>query len=102
MRFKRRLEALRAVIWRVCVGMVLLGISADARAGQPITVIGARPPGQTSTNSHYVFAHYIVAFATYGETVEGYRQEIKEAQAANIDGFALNVRLTRFTDGRRG
>src|SRR5215467_1123430 len=41
--------------------------------------------------SHYVFAHYMVAFATYGESVEGYRREIMEAQAANIDGFALNV-----------
>src|SRR5215472_14076409 len=86
MRFERRLEALRTI---ACVGMVLLAMCRDARAGQPITVMGA--PGQTSTNGHYVFAHYMVAFATYGETVEGYRQEIMEAQAANIDGFALNV-----------
>jgi glucan endo-1,3-alpha-glucosidase len=69
--------------------MVPLSICPNARAAQPITVIGA--PSQTSTNGHYVFAHYMVAFATYGETVEGYRQEIMEAQAANIDGFALNV-----------
>ncbi len=40
---------------------------------------------------HYVFAHYMVCFATYGETVEGYKREIQEAQAAGIDGFALNV-----------
>lgn len=38
-----------------------------------------------------VFAHYMVCFATYGPTVEGYQREIREAQAAGIDGFALNV-----------
>jgi glucan endo-1,3-alpha-glucosidase len=52
-----------------------------------ITVVG----GQTNGNPHYVFAHYMVALATYGATVDGYRREIMEAQAANIDGFALNV-----------
>ncbi|HWV99986.1 MAG TPA: endo-1,3-alpha-glucanase family glycosylhydrolase [Candidatus Acidoferrum sp.] len=40
---------------------------------------------------HYVFAHYMVAFATYGETAEGYKREIQEAQGAGIDGFVLNV-----------
>jgi glycosyl hydrolase family 71 len=40
---------------------------------------------------HYVFAHYMVCFATYGETLAGYEREIQEAQAAGIDGFALNV-----------
>ena len=40
---------------------------------------------------HYVFAHYMVCFATYGESIGGYQQEIREAQAAGIDGFALNV-----------
>ncbi len=39
----------------------------------------------------YVFAHYMVCFATYGETVEGYKRDIQEAQAAGLDGFALNV-----------
>ncbi len=38
-----------------------------------------------------VFAHYMVCFATYGESVEAYRREMQEAQAAGIDGFALNV-----------
>src|SRR6516162_1076653 len=89
MRFKRRLGALRAAAWGACVAMVPLSICPNARAAQPSTVIGA--PSQTSANGHYVFAHYMVAFATYGETVEGYRREIMEAQAANIDGFALNV-----------
>lgn len=37
-----------------------------------------------------VFAHYMVCFATYGEGVENYKREIREAQAAGIDGFALN------------
>ena len=40
---------------------------------------------------HYVFAHYMVCFATYGETLDAYKREIQEAQAAGIDGFALNV-----------
>ena len=40
---------------------------------------------------HYVFAHYMVCFATYGENLEGYKREVREAQAAGIDGFALNV-----------
>ena len=40
---------------------------------------------------HYVFAHYMVCFAAYGQTVDGYKQEIRDAQAAGIDGFALNV-----------
>lgn len=37
-----------------------------------------------------VFAHYMVCFASYGATVEGYKRDIREAQAAGIDGFALN------------
>jgi hypothetical protein len=40
---------------------------------------------------HYVFAHYMVCYALYGETVAGYQQEIQDAQAAGIDGFALDV-----------
>lgn len=47
---------------------------------------------------HYVFAHYMVCYATYGDfgsdtnsTIAGYKREIQEAQAAGIDGFALNV-----------
>jgi glucan endo-1,3-alpha-glucosidase len=49
--------------------------------------------GQTNAGSspHYVFAHYMVCFPTYGETVAAYQREIREAQAAGIDGFALNV-----------
>jgi glucan endo-1,3-alpha-glucosidase len=47
--------------------------------------------GSQAATPHYVFAHYMVCFATYGETVAAYKQEIQEAQAAGIDGFALNV-----------
>ena len=42
------------------------------------------------TRKHYVFAHHMVCFAAYGERVEDYKREIQEAQAAGIDGFALN------------
>jgi glucan endo-1,3-alpha-glucosidase len=44
-----------------------------------------------AAGSHYVFAHYMVCFATHGESIQGYEREIQEAQAAGIDGFALNV-----------
>jgi glucan endo-1,3-alpha-glucosidase len=51
---------------------------------------------QAST-PHYVFAHYMVCFATYGDfltdsnaTIAGFRREIQQAQAAGIDGFALD------------
>lgn len=39
---------------------------------------------------HQVFAHYMVCFAAQGEAVDDYKREIQEAQAAGIDGFALN------------
>jgi len=39
-----------------------------------------------------VFAHYMVCIPTYGgaSKVEDYQREIRDAQAAGIDGFALN------------
>ncbi|HLH56779.1 MAG TPA: endo-1,3-alpha-glucanase family glycosylhydrolase [Verrucomicrobiae bacterium] len=40
---------------------------------------------------HLVFAHYMVCFESYGESLDGYKREIQQAQAAGIDGFALNV-----------
>jgi glucan endo-1,3-alpha-glucosidase len=45
----------------------------------------------TAAGSHYVFAHYMVCYATYGASVKGYEREIQEAQAAGIDGFVLDV-----------
>jgi len=47
--------------------------------------------GLQAAAPHYVFAHYMVCFATYGQNLDGYKREIQEAQAAGIDGFALNV-----------
>jgi len=44
-----------------------------------------------AAGEHYVFAHYMVCYATYGENLEGYKKEILEAKSAGIDGFALNV-----------
>jgi len=49
----------------------------------------ARPASATAP--HYVFAHYMVCYAEYGQSVQGYQQEIQAAQAAGIDGFALDV-----------
>jgi hypothetical protein len=49
-------------------------------------------PARSSTASqHLVFAHYMVCYATHSESLESYQREIREAQAAGIDGFALNV-----------
>jgi glucan endo-1,3-alpha-glucosidase len=47
-------------------------------------------PADPAPGPKRVFAHYMVCFATYGEGVENYKREIREAQAAGIDGFALN------------
>ena len=66
-----------AVLLGVCVG------TAMAFAGEVSRVPAAK-------DRHWVFAHYMVCFATYGEKVEAYQREMKEAQAAGIDGFALN------------
>ncbi|MDR3709877.1 MAG: endo-1,3-alpha-glucanase family glycosylhydrolase [Capsulimonadaceae bacterium] len=48
------------------------------------------PAGASEAGKHAVFAHYMVCFATYGESIDGYKRDILEAQAAGIDGFALN------------
>jgi glucan endo-1,3-alpha-glucosidase len=71
----------------------LLGVAAcPAQLPPPPANLRLSAPPPPSTNSpHYVFAHYMVCFATYGETIEAYQREIREAQAAGIDGFALNV-----------
>lgn len=48
--------------------------------------LAAEPP------QHYVFANYMVCFATYGgATTEGFKREIREAQDAGIDGFSLDI-----------
>jgi len=38
-----------------------------------------------------VFAYYLMAFPTYSDTLDGYKQDIRDAQSVGIDGFALNV-----------
>ncbi len=48
---------------------------------------GGEPNG---LRRHYVFAHYMVCFAAYGERVEDYQREIREARAAGIDGFDMS------------
>jgi glucan endo-1,3-alpha-glucosidase len=45
----------------------------------------------TTAKARYVFAHYMVAIRTYGGSIDGYVREIREAKAAGIDGFALNL-----------
>ena len=56
------------------------------------------PTNAVAGGPHYVFAHYMVCYATYGDfaantnlTIAGYKREIQEAQAAGIDGFVLDV-----------
>jgi hypothetical protein len=57
-----------------------------------VSLFAVRAAAATNSSSpHYVFAHYMVCFPTYGETVAAYQQEILEAQAAGVDGFALDV-----------
>jgi glucan endo-1,3-alpha-glucosidase len=48
-------------------------------------------PVMSSAGPHYVFAHYMVCFADYGATIQGYERDIQDAQTAGIDGFALDV-----------
>ncbi|MGO8697760.1 MAG: endo-1,3-alpha-glucanase family glycosylhydrolase [Limisphaerales bacterium] len=47
----------------------------------------ARASGSTN---HFVFAHYMVCYADYGDVLQGFMNDIQDAQAAGIDGFALN------------
>jgi glucan endo-1,3-alpha-glucosidase len=54
---------------------LLFTVARPARAGGP----------------HYVFAHYMVCYSTYGQNLQGYKRDIQEAQASGIDGFALDM-----------
>ena len=49
----------------------------------------ARPA--LAAGPHYVFAHYMVCYSDYGQSIAGYEHDIQDAQAAGIDGFALDV-----------
>ena len=48
-------------------------------------------PCARAAGPHYVFAHYMVCYGTYGNTVQGFEKDIRDAQAAGIDGFALDM-----------
>jgi glucan endo-1,3-alpha-glucosidase len=48
------------------------------------------PLSEISQSPKLVFAHYMVCNRDYGGSVAGYERDIKEAQAAGIDGFVLN------------
>jgi len=63
-----------------------------------LALLAAPAAGATGNTNHFVFAHYMVCFATYGETIDAYKREIQEAQAAGLDGFALNVGTWNNTD----
>lgn len=67
------------------LALALLGPGCAATANLSSSAPSKRP------SAKLVFAHYMVCFAAYGPTVEGYQREMREAQAAGIDGFALNV-----------
>ncbi len=59
-----------------CFSLLALFVTmSTARAGTP----------------HYVFAHYMVCYSDYGATVQGYEHDIRDAQAAGLDGFALDL-----------
>ena len=74
------------LFFRALIGMLL-----------PLGFVAAAKPALAS-GPHYVFAHYMVCYATYGDfgantnaTIAGYKRDIQDAQAAGIDGFALNL-----------
>jgi len=56
----------------------------------PILLLLLPSVATAAPTRHSVFAHYMVCFAAQGERVEDYKREIRQAQAAGIDGFALN------------
>ena len=59
------------------------------RSGSPVTIKGS-PISKTITPPKLVFAHFMYA-GDYGINVAGYEHDIQNAQAAGIDGFALNA-----------
>lgn len=48
------------------------------------------PSHAQSLETKLVFAHNH-GYASYGNTVEGYKQDIRDAKNAGLDGFALNI-----------
>lgn len=52
-------------------------------------MIQSQPVQAQQPEPRLVFAHNH-AYAPYGRTVEGYKQDMRDAQKAGIDGFAIN------------
>jgi glucan endo-1,3-alpha-glucosidase len=65
-------------------------LRAIFRAGVVLMLVTAARPVLAS-GPHYVFAHYMVCYSDYGQSLQGFQQDITNAQAAGIDGFALDV-----------
>jgi glucan endo-1,3-alpha-glucosidase len=94
-----KLTVIRGCNVRLLERLVLFQSMALVQAGMLLLWLGwvlfspSGAIGQTNsaTSPHYVFAHYMVCFATYGQSVDGYKREITEAQAAGIDGFVLDI-----------
>lgn len=57
--------------------------------GGPVVIKGG-PVAKVGAGPKMVFAHYMVCNRDYGGSVAGYERDIQEAQAAGINGFALN------------
>ena len=56
--------------------------------GGPVRI--GLPLAGAVTSPRLVFAHYMVCNRDYGGSVAGYERDIQDAQAAGVDGFALN------------
>jgi len=69
------LPLLLNIFFASCCGFLLATLAPSAQASGP----------------HYVFAHYMVCYNDYGQSVAGYEREIQQAQAAGIDGFVLDI-----------
>lgn len=78
----------------MCLNFAVIQARSCSRSYPGVVVLGllfSLLPTAPAATPRFVFAHYMVAFATYGENLDGYKREIQEAQTAGIDGFALNV-----------
>ena len=68
--------------------MKVKNLAAKTFAAVAILLGSITIPAQAQTKQ--VFAHYMVTNQDYGTGVTGYMTEIQQAQAAGIDGWALN------------